>query len=84
MNGSIKVESFAMNPLEFTIGTIGSFSESNVQFAENSARGMRSNTFSSLCLEAIGANTCSLLNCKDFWKQPNEIVRNYFLVFISS
>ena len=25
-------------------------------------------------LEAIGSNTCSLLNCKDYWKRPNNDV----------
>lgn len=27
-----------------------------------------------LLLEAIGSNTCSLLNCKDYWKHPNQDV----------
>ena len=25
-------------------------------------------------LEAIGSNTCSLLNCKDYWKRPDNDV----------
>ena len=25
-------------------------------------------------LEEIGSNTCSLLNCKDYWKRPNNDV----------
>ena len=31
-------------------------------------------------LEAIGSNTCSLLNCKDYWKRPdNDVSRALFL-----
>ena len=29
-------------------------------------------------LEAIGSNTCSLLNCKDYWKRPNNDVSGAF------
>lgn len=31
-------------------------------------------------LEAIGSNTCSLLNCKDYWNRPyKDVSRAVFL-----
>lgn len=33
--------------------------------------------------EAIGANTCSLLNCKNFWKQPNEMMPTWKIVLFA-
>lgn len=33
--------------------------------------------------DAIGANTCSLLNCKDYWKPPNEMIPAWKIILYS-
>ena len=42
--------------------------------------------FLSFCviLEAIGANTCALLNCKNYWKPPHQEVSKHWACVISA